>query len=319
MNIHRTLANLHQPEPRAVGECGTSKRLERQEVERLLEAAHTVEELASRPHLIDGLEQEHRRERAEERSEQQRGAEGRLQTHERSERVSRIEVGGDSTPTFCRISAPALAGRHRNPQRARMNLTDQQRALTRLFTAAVLGAWEEVRAIRRSASCGEPDRAWREAVLQVHLFAGFPRLVETLGILAEEGGLGDPMPEEVEGDRPDPLRGERLFERIYGDGSERVRAMLASGHPDFAAWVAEHAYARVLARPGLSAARRELLACCALAALAQDRQLASHARGAVRCGATHAELVESLELVADLIGRERLERALHITARFAAE
>jgi alkylhydroperoxidase/carboxymuconolactone decarboxylase family protein YurZ len=200
-----------------------------------------------------------------------------------------------------------------------MHLSDQQRRLTRLFTAAVLGEWGEVRALRRAAPDGEPDRAWREAVLQVHLFAGFPRLVETLGVLAEEGGLGEPLPEELEGSAPHPQRGDELFERIYGDGSERVRAMLRAGHGDFATWVAEHAYARVLARPGLSAARRELLACCALAALGQDRQLASHARGSVRCGASHAELVESLELVADLLGPERLERARHIAARFAAE
>ena len=199
-----------------------------------------------------------------------------------------------------------------------MQLCDQQRRLTRLFTAAVVGEWDEVRAVRRSAPSGEPDRAWREAVLQVHLFAGFPRLVETLGVLAEEGGLGEPLPEELEG-RDAPLaRGAELFERIYGDGSERVRAMLRRGHEDFALWIAEHAYARVLARPGLSADRRELLACCALAALGQDRQLASHARGSVRCGASHAQLVETLELVGDLVGPERLERALHIVARFAA-
>ena len=200
-----------------------------------------------------------------------------------------------------------------------MHLSDQQRRLTRLFTAAVLGEWDEVRQLRRSAPEGEPDRAWREAILQVHLFAGFPRLVEVLGVLSEEGGLGEPSADELEGSELHPQRGEELFERIYGQGSERVRAMLAAGHADFATWVAEHAYARVLARPGLSAARRELLACCALAALGQSRQLASHARGSVRCGASHTELVESLELVADRIGPERLERALHIAARFAGE
>ena len=49
---------------------------------------------------------------------------------------------------------------------------------------------------------------------------------------------------------------------------------------------------------GLGADRRELLAVCALAALGQERQLASHVRGAVRCGATADEVRSALDAVA---------------------
>lgn len=192
---------------------------------------------------------------------------------------------------------------------------DQDLRLARLFTAAVLGRWDEVRAQRRAARAGEPDRAWREAVLQVHLFAGFPRLVETFGVLAEEGGLGAPAPEELEGAAPDAARGAELFDRIYSGEAPRVRDLLAGYHADFARWIGEHAYARVLARPGLDAARRERLAACALAALGQERQLASHARGSVRCGATPAELAASLAAVRDLMEPERYERALRLVER----
>jgi alkylhydroperoxidase/carboxymuconolactone decarboxylase family protein YurZ len=200
-----------------------------------------------------------------------------------------------------------------------MELSDKQRRLTRLFTAAVLGEWDEVRELRRGAPAGEPDREWREAVLQVHVFAGFPRLVQTFGVLEDEGGVGTPEADELEGDGVSEQRGRKLFAQIYQGHAGQVRGMLEGFHADFASWISQHAYARVLGRPGLSAAQRELLACCALAALGQDRQLASHARGSLRCGASYAELVASLDSVADLISEERLGRARRIAERFREE
>ena len=95
-----------------------------------------------------------------------------------------------------------------------------------------------------------------------------------------------------------------------------MRAALAAGHPDFADFVLGHAYGRVLARPGLAADRRELLAVAALAALGQDRQLASHARGAVRCGGTSEQVRAAVEAVADLLRPERHERARRVLVRF---
>lgn len=184
-----------------------------------------------------------------------------------------------------------------------MSLSDSDCRLLRLFVACALGNWEEVRRARREAGPGEPDRRWREAWLQVHLFAGIPRQVEAAQVLLLEGGLGTPDPDEIDGSRITD-RGERgvaLFERIYQDDTEPVRSLLARGHPEFERWVLEHAYGRVLSRPGLSPDRRELLAVVALAALGQDRQLASHARGALRCGATAEELEAALDLIEDQV------------------
>jgi len=199
-----------------------------------------------------------------------------------------------------------------------MALSAKDRCLIRLSTAIVLGDWEEVRRLRSSAKPPEPDRAWRECVLQVHLFAGFPRVVQAFGVLDEVGGLGVASADEIEGEATPEMsrRGSRLFESIYGAGSDRVLALLDSHHPDFGQWILEHAYGRVLARPGLSGSRRELLATCALAALGQDRQLASHARGALRLGADRDELEGALETVGDLLGSEGLQRALRIASAF---
>lgn len=204
-----------------------------------------------------------------------------------------------------------------------MALSNRDRRLLQLFAAVVVGDWDEVARARREAPAGEPDRAWRETVLQAHVFAGFPRVVEAYGVLETAGGLGELEPGESETSPAGPsdaqrtARGRELFQRIYGDHAPRVRDSLERSHPDFARWIEAYAYGGVLARPGLSADRRELLAVAALAVLGQDRQLASHARGALECGATVGELREAFDAVRDRIPRERLARAERVIERFA--
>lgn len=193
--------------------------------------------------------------------------------------------------------------------------------LTRLLalsTAIVLGDWEALRRLRREAPAGEPNRAWREAALQAHLFAGFPRLVEALGVLEAEGGLGTPDPGEFDPEDDVRERGEALFARIYGPETGRVRRTLEARHPLFTSWVLAHAYGRVLSRPGLAPRERELLAVAALAATEQDRQLAGHARGAVRCGATPAEVLAAVRTLAPRLAPARLERVLRVVERSLA-
>ncbi len=199
-----------------------------------------------------------------------------------------------------------------------MSLTLRERRLARLFTAVVLGDWDRLRLERLAAPAGEPDRGWRECVLQAHVFAGFPRVVEAYGVLSACGGLGELGPDEILDELDQPERGRALFERIYEKEAERVREMLREGHPDFARWIEGHAYGRILSRPGLEPRTRELLAVAGLAALGQDRQMASHARGALRCGATSNDVSAVIECVADLISAQRLERARTVTAHFAS-
>lgn len=195
-------------------------------------------------------------------------------------------------------------------------LTDYEARLVVLFTAIVLGRWEDLRAVRKEAPPGEPDRGWREAVLQAHLFAGFPRVVEAYEVLERLGGLGPVGADEV-GQALDPTAGERLFARIYDDQAEEVRARLAEHHGDFAKWIAEHAYARVLGRPGLDPHTRELLAVAALAATAQTRQLASHTRGALRCGATPAQIHAVLEVIETRVSFDALRAARAVVSKYA--
>ena len=187
-------------------------------------------------------------------------------------------------------------------------LSPRDRRLVRLCAGITRGAWEEVRQVRREAPEGEPDRAWREAVLQTHLFCGFPRVVEALAVLEDEGGLGAPEPPEVLDDEERLRRGRALFGRIYADRAGELERALERRLPEFASWILGHAYGRVLGRPGLDPGTRELLAVVCLAVQRnQDRQLAGHLRGALRCGASPAALRATFELVQPLLesGRHR--------------
>lgn len=201
-----------------------------------------------------------------------------------------------------------------------MSLADREKRLVHLFVAIVAGDWDRVREMRLGCTGDEPDRGWRETVLQAHVFAGFPRVVEALGVLQAAGGLGEPDEDEMGSAAPDAerARGRALFERIYEQKNEAILATLEGGHADFADWILGHAYGRVLARPGLSPRMRELLAVAALASGGQLRQLASHARGAVRCGATPDEVNETVELLGDRLDSKALEDALEVAARFSA-
>lgn len=197
-----------------------------------------------------------------------------------------------------------------------MGLSDSDRILIRLSVGICTGDWELLRRLRAAAPPGEPDRRWREAMLQAHLFAGLPRVVEACGVLEAVGGLGEPDEEEArhQGDRFEA--GRELFERIYAGQAATVRATLERYHPVLERWIEGHAYGRVLARPGLSPDRREILAVGCLAALGQDRQLASHVRGAMFVGASTEELVATLDTIADLVDETRLRHALRVVERF---
>ena len=127
-----------------------------------------------------------------------------------------------------------------------------------------------------------------EAVLQTHLFAGYPRAINALAAVHEVGVAADVPRRGVEHDG-DLDSGEGLCRRIYGAGYDGLRRRVALLHPALDRWMVEIGYGRVLSRPGLSAPERELCAIAVLAGMSVAPQLDSHLRGAVRVGATTAQ------------------------------
>jgi 4-carboxymuconolactone decarboxylase len=197
-----------------------------------------------------------------------------------------------------------------------MTAPDDETALLRLSVAIVLGQWSQLRELCLQH---QPNRRWREAVLQTHLFAGIPRLVEAFNVIGQAGGLGPIEADEVAPEQSLAAQmqtGYELFTQIYAERAPEVREMLASFHPELERWVLGHAYGRVLSRPGLAPGVRETLAVVCLAALDQHRQLASHVRGAQRLGVDADDLQVALTHVADQLDPAALDNARQIVERF---
>jgi 4-carboxymuconolactone decarboxylase len=74
-------------------------------------------------------------------------------------------------------------------------------------------------------------------------------------------------------------------------------------------------YGKVLSRPGLDLARRELCIVSACAASGQERQLHSHLHGALNVGVAVDVVTDSIEALGSLLDEARLISARLLWAR----
>ena len=173
-------------------------------------------------------------------------------------------------------------------------LRPDHRALVGLSAALGLGLPESV--ARRLAEAGEQaaPSAVEEAILQSYLFVGFPG---ALNALVEWRKLRPEQAPRIEGSHPEQwvVRGEHVCREVYGTAYDGLRYNVASLHPDVDLWMLMEGYGKVIGRPGLELAVRELCIVAILAVQHAPRQLHSHLRGALQAGA----------------GAERVEEALH--------
>jgi 4-carboxymuconolactone decarboxylase len=188
------------------------------------------------------------------------------------------------------------------------SLDEPTKALVRL--SAVVTAGTEVDVRSALAACGAaatPDGWIEELILQSYLFAGFPRALNaarewrktqgvSVGVSVGEGAADrspntDNIPPSLDGWRE---RGEETCSTVYGRFYEKLRANIASLHPALDDWMIVDGYGKVLGRPGLDLARRELCIISACVAGGQDRQLHSHLHGALHAGAAVEVITETL-------------------------
>jgi 4-carboxymuconolactone decarboxylase len=169
-----------------------------------------------------------------------------------------------------------------------------------LRIAAAIASRDDDRLEAALLGAREADsRTVEEAILQSHLFVGFP---DALNALARWRRLS-PAPAEEDGQAEPETdirrRGETVCRTVYGGNYERLRANVRDLHPDLESWMLEHGYGRVIGRGGPSLAERELINVALLAVWRVPRQLHSHLRGALNAGAAVAEVEMALEVAAD--------------------
>jgi 4-carboxymuconolactone decarboxylase len=157
---------------------------------------------------------------------------------------------------------------------------------------------------------GAPPRWVEEALLQVVPYAGFPRALAAFAAARPALGPADPSPEPA---RP---AGADSFEAVYGDSASRVREGLLRLHPLLPAWTQEFAYGRVLSRPTIDLATRELLAVSILAALGRvEDALLGHMRAALRLGAAKDAVLAAVAVVPPSAGEGRRAAARAVAER----
>lgn len=184
-------------------------------------------------------------------------------------------------------------------------MTEDVRILVEL--SAVLGGRDDPRteqilgrAAERAEDDGRVAASVEEALLQAHLFVGFPAVLNTMG---EWRGLRDApaTPEEDGLSAPESTsewqeRGEAVCRRVYGGAYEELRSAVARLHPALDRWMVTAGYGKVLGREGLELGVRELCNVALLAAAGWGPQLYSHARGALLVGVPEEDVELAVEI-----------------------
>lgn len=190
--------------------------------------------------------------------------------------------------------------------------------LVRLSAVITAGTEAELRlAIAEAAPVLRP--VWAdELLLQSYLFAGFPRMLNAAREWRKVSGgsaVGDDEGVHDEMIAVWHERGEATCEAVYGDMYSRLRENMRTLHPAIDAWMIVEGYGKVLGRPGLDIARRELCVIAACVAGRQDRQLVSHLHGAINVGAPAGWVDGALDALEGVTQPDALRRARMLWAR----
>ena len=191
-------------------------------------------------------------------------------------------------------------------------MDDRTRTLTRL--AASLTGPESAQPEAMDKAARVDAAAAEEVLLQSYLFLGFPVALNALGLWRRRTGRAAPAPlAEDPGDWME--RGEAVCRAVYAHQYDALRELMQQIHPDLDRWAVMEGYGKVLGRPGLDLATRELCVAAMLTGVEAPRQLHAHLRGCLNVGVEPALVGEMLKAVADLVGPDRIRDAHRVWDR----
>ncbi len=177
-------------------------------------------------------------------------------------------------------------------------MTEELRTLLHISISTACGDSAGLVRIGRSVSFQRAShRKITEAVLQVHLFAGFPATIEGFAVLSPylSGNIRAKRGRSGSNAAKKKSLGLTVFKRIYKENTAAVLNGLCELHPALATWILEYGYGTVLNRKGLSMEEREVCAIGVLASLGWTKQLKSHMRGAMNLGISSNLIKESFD------------------------
>ena len=169
------------------------------------------------------------------------------------------------------------------------------RLLIRLSAALAARDEESHREILGEGAQRGHGRQVEEVLLQSYLFLGYPIALNAFALWREIGGRDSGAGTEEDWESWEK-RGEDVCRTVYGGQYEGLRRNVRDLHPDMERWMVVEGYGKVLGRPYLDLATRELCIASLLSVLGAPRQLYSHLRGALNAGAGKEEVEEALSL-----------------------
>jgi 4-carboxymuconolactone decarboxylase len=180
------------------------------------------------------------------------------------------------------------------------------RALIRLSAALAAGESAAFRGAMADAAARADPLAVEETLLQSYLFLGYPAALRALGEWrALTGRAALPARrDEAEWER----RGAATCAAVYGGQYPRLRDNIAALHADMERWMIVEGYGKVLSRPGLDLAARELCIVALLAPQDAAPQLYSHLRGALNAGAAAEDVAEAVRIIDPLLPAGRRQQ-----------
>ncbi len=198
-------------------------------------------------------------------------------------------------------------------------LDAETRSLVRLAAVISVGGEEAMRRFMVDAADSIRPSWVEELILQSYLFAGFPRALNAAREWRRTSGAVAPESDEAEdlwrANDDWAVRGEATCRTVYGSAYDRLRRNIRQLHPALDAWMIVEGYGKVLSRPNLDLARRELCVIAACVAGAQERQLHAHLHGAVNVGAPPEWVGEVLAALEGVVAPEALDAAQMLWAR----
>lgn len=139
-----------------------------------------------------------------------------------------------------------------------------------------------------------PFAALYEALLQIHLFSGYPASIEGLSLLHEVYNEAPASIEEYDV-QLFKQRGEKLCRDIYTTVFEKMNKRMHSFSPELSEWMIIDGYGKTLSRAGLDIQTRELINICILSLGQWKQQVISHIRGALHVGVEMEDIEAAIE------------------------
>jgi len=169
--------------------------------------------------------------------------------------------------------------------------------LLRIVIALASNNMERVNVhLKKAHECNIPHEEIYEAILQIHLFAGYPASIEGLNALYSIYGPIDKSREEFNLELFEH-RGTQLCKEIYTSVFDKMMSKMTNISPDLARWMILDGYGKTLARPSLDITYRELINLVILALGQWKNQFISHLRGSLNIGISMEEILDSMNIL----------------------